>query len=179
NIPRGVSDADLALLDEARRVRFTGSDGTEQPLLTDFEHENLSIKRGNLTAKERGQIERHIVETWEILRTIPWPKNLRMIPNIAATHHEKLNRSGYPWKLGADEIPLGGKILAIADIFEALTAQDRPYKPPIPFDKTCAIIREEISQGKLDADVFEIFLKYRVYRQHLDAETGKIAILKK
>jgi HD-GYP domain-containing protein (c-di-GMP phosphodiesterase class II) len=179
NVPRGVSDADLTLLEEVRRVRFVDADGTEQPLLTDFEHENLAIRRGNLTPKERAQIERHIVETWEILRTIPWPKYLRRIPNMAATHHEKLDGSGYPWKFKADEIPLGGKILAIADIFEALTAQDRPYKPPIPFDKTCAIIRDEIAHGKLDGELFEIFLRHKVYRQHLNEETGKISIPKK
>lgn len=179
NVPRGVSEADLALLEEVRRVRFVDVDGTEQPLLTDLEHENLAIRRGNLTAKERAQIERHIVETWEILRTIPWPKYLRRIPNIAATHHEKLDGSGYPWKLKESEIPIGGKILAIADIFEALTAQDRPYKPPVPFDKTCAIIREEVASGKLDGELFEIFLKFKVYRQHLDVETGKISLPKR
>lgn len=179
NVPRGVSDADLELLEQVRRIRFVDVDGTEQPLLSDGEHENLAIRRGNLTPRERAQIERHIVETWEILRTIPWPKHLRKIPNVAATHHEKLDGSGYPWGLRGDEIPLGGKILAIADIFEALTAQDRPYKPPIPFDKACAIIREEVAKGKLDGELFEIFLKFKVYRHHLDTETGKIALPKR
>jgi response regulator RpfG family c-di-GMP phosphodiesterase len=176
NIPRGMKDEDLALLEEIRGRTFTDVDGKEQTLLTDFEYENLSVRRGNLTASERQQIENHIVETWDMLKTIPWPKYLRRIPNIASTHHEKLDGVGYPWKLEGDEIPLAGKILAVADIFEALTAQDRPYKPPIPIPRAIEIVRSEVEAGHLDKDIFDIFLKYKVYAEHLNEETGKIKL---
>lgn len=171
NIPRGFTEADQKVLDEIRAERFVDVDGQERPLLTDHEYENLAVARGNLTPAERRQIEHHIVDTWEILKRIPWPKDYVWVANIAACHHEKIDGSGYPWKLRGDEIPLGGQILAIVDIFEALTARDRPYKPPIPVDKAIAIIQQEVDRGALNPKLWKLFLDRKIYALFSD-ETG-------
>ncbi|HYF01367.1 MAG TPA: HD domain-containing phosphohydrolase [Planctomycetota bacterium] len=163
NIPRGLSPDDKALLEKIRAERFRDLDGQERPLLSDYEIENLAIERGNLTTLERRQIEQHIVDTWEILKRIPWPRDYRWVANLAACHHEKINGSGYPWKLKGDEIPVGGQILAIVDIFEALTAKDRPYKPAIPVDKAIAIVQAEVDRGALNAKLWKLFLDRRLY----------------
>jgi HD-GYP domain-containing protein (c-di-GMP phosphodiesterase class II) len=174
NIPRGLSDDDRKLLDEIRAEKFKDVDGQEKPLLSDFEFENLAIARGNLTGKERKAIEQHIVDTWEILKRIPWPKDFRSVANLAACHHEKIDGSGYPWKLKGDEIPLGGQILAIVDIFEALTAKDRPYKPAIPVDKAIAIVQAEVDRGALNAKLWKLFLDRRLQDLFV-SETGFVA----
>ena len=174
NIPRGLSPQDKARLDALRAVRFRDPDGEEEALLTDAEHENLAIARGNLTAAERKQIEQHIVDTWEILKRIPWPRHFRSVANIAACHHEKINGSGYPWKLRGDEIPFGGQILAIVDIYEALTAKDRPYKPPIPVEKALEIVQECVDRGDLNPKIWKLFLDRRIYDLFAD-ETGFVA----
>ncbi|MBI3855376.1 MAG: GAF domain-containing protein [Planctomycetes bacterium] len=171
NIPRGLSPEDKALLSEVAAEKFTDVDGAEKPLLSPRELENLGIERGNLTAGERKQIEQHIVDTWEILKRIPWPRDFRAVANIAACHHEKINGSGYPWKLKGDEVPLGGQILAIVDIFEALTAKDRPYKPAIPVDKAIAIVQDEVNRGALNAKLWQLFLDRKIYHIFVD-ETG-------
>jgi HD-GYP domain-containing protein (c-di-GMP phosphodiesterase class II) len=174
NIPsQKMPEEDLRALEEIRAFTFVDIDGIEKPLLSEFELENLSIRYGNLTASERKAIEKHVEETWEILKTIPWAKHLRRVPNIAGTHHEKTDGSGYPWKLKASEIPLGGKILGITDIFEALTAQDRPYKRPMLASEANQILSEMVGQGKLDRDLFELFVKHKLYSVHID-ENGRI-----
>jgi HD-GYP domain-containing protein (c-di-GMP phosphodiesterase class II) len=171
NIPRGLSPEDKKILGEILVEKFVDLDGQEKPLLTPYEYENLAIERGNLTASERKQIEQHIVDTWEILKRIPWPRDYRRVANIAACHHEKINGSGYPWKLKGDEVPLGGQILAIVDIFEALTAKDRPYKPAIPIDKAIQIVQDDVNRGALNDKLWKLFLDRKLYGLFSD-ETG-------
>ena len=171
NIPRGLTPDDKKLLGEMMAEQFIDVDGLSKPLLSPREYENLSIERGNLTVGERKQIEQHIVDTWEILKRIPWPRDFRAVANIAACHHEKINGSGYPWKLKGDEVPLGGQILAIVDIFEALTAKDRPYKPAIPIEKAIAIVQDEVNRGALNAKLWQLFLDKKLYTLFAD-ETG-------
>jgi HD-GYP domain-containing protein (c-di-GMP phosphodiesterase class II) len=171
NVPRGLSDEDRRKLDEIRAEKFIDIGGKEQPLLTDAEYENLSIVRGNLTGAERKQIEQHIVDTWEILKRIPWPRDFRSVASIAACHHEKIDGSGYPWKFQGNDIPMGGQILAIVDIYEALTAKDRPYKPAIPVDKAIAIIEQEVGRGTLNPKLWKLFLDRKIYNLFSN-ETG-------
>jgi HD-GYP domain-containing protein (c-di-GMP phosphodiesterase class II) len=90
------------------------------------------------------------------------------VANIAACHHEKINGSGYPWKLKGDEVPMGGQILAIVDIFEALTAKDRPYKPAIPIDKAIAILQDEVNRGALNPKLWQLFLDRQLYNLFAD-----------
>jgi hypothetical protein len=173
NIPRGLSDEDAKRLDEIRAATFVDVDGKERPLLTDLEWENLAIRRGNLTTSERKQIEQHIVGTWEILKRVPWPRQFAKVANIAACHHEKLNGSGYPWGFREHDIPFGGRILAIVDIFEALTAKDRPYKPAIPVDKAVAILDDECARGNIDKNLWGLF-KDRKLHSLFAGEGGKV-----
>ncbi len=163
NVPMGTTDEDVKALKEIASQTFVDPAGSSGPLLTPYELENLSIVRGNLTAGERKQIEQHIVDTWEILKRVPWPRYVRLVPNIAACHHEKVNGSGYPWGFKGDEIPLGGKILAIVDIYEALTAKDRPYKPAIPVDKALKILDDECARGNIDAKIYQLFKDRKIY----------------
>ncbi len=175
NIPRGMSDADTAFLKEARGVKFIDLDGEEKPLLSDFEVKSLGILRGNLTSEERGRIERHIVDTWELLKPIPWPKGLRWVPNIASCHHEKIDGSGYPWGLLGDEIPLEGRILALVDIFEALTAKDRSYKPAFSVERALEILQEEVDANHIDPGLFRLFREREIYKMFVD-QTGFVTI---
>jgi HD-GYP domain-containing protein (c-di-GMP phosphodiesterase class II) len=168
NVPRGLSPEDKKTLAEIAAEKFVDVDGVEKSLLTPYELENLSIERGNLTITERKQIEQHIVDTWEILKRIPWPRDYRAVANIAACHHEKINATGYPWKLKGDEIPLGGQILAIVDIFEALTAKDRPYKPAFPIDKAIGIVQDEVNRGALNPKLWQLFLDRQLYNLFAD-----------
>jgi HD-GYP domain-containing protein (c-di-GMP phosphodiesterase class II) len=170
NIPRPLAPEDKKALQELAAESFTDIDGKTAPLLSPYELENLSVERGNLTVGERKQIEQHIVDTWEILKRIPWPKDFRRVANIAACHHEKINGSGYPWKLKGDEIPLGGQILAIVDIFEALTAKDRPYKPAIPIEKATQILQEDVDRGALNPKLWKLFLDRKLYNLFSNAE---------
>ncbi|MFH1727021.1 MAG: HD domain-containing phosphohydrolase [Pseudomonadota bacterium] len=138
-------------------------DGLPLPYLTNEDAENLSIKAGTLNAEERKIIEGHMNHTIGILSTIPWPKELGKIPEIAGSHHERIDGSGYPNGLDASQIPLEGKILAVVDIFEAITAHDRPYKPPMPIAKALSILKMEAENNKLDKDIVNIFIEEKLY----------------
>ena len=140
-------------------------------MLDKFEYENLSIKRGNLTASERKEIELHVVHTWNILNGIKWNKSLKDVPLIAGSHHEKMNGKGYPKGLKGDEIPIQARILAILDIFEALTARDRPYKKPMSVERAIEILGKEVENNNLDKELFEIFMNekiFELYKEELD-----------
>ncbi|MFH1529355.1 MAG: HD domain-containing phosphohydrolase [Pseudomonadota bacterium] len=133
-------------------------DGVPLHALSPEEAEHLLIQRGNLTATERRQMDDHVVHTHAFLSTIPWPEELRRVPAIAAGHHEKLDGSGYPWGLKGEELLLQQQILAVADIAEALTAKDRPYRRPIPALRVAEILRDEAAGGKLSGPLVELFL---------------------
>lgn len=147
---------------------------TSLKLLTEDELYNLSIRKGNLTPEERKIIENHVTVTYKMLSKLPFPKKWRNVPKIAASHHEKLNGKGYPWGLKGDEIPLQARIMALADIFEALTASDRPYKPPKKLSEVIKILNFMVKDGELDGDLVEFFLKEKMHieyaRQHLKPE---------
>jgi hypothetical protein len=123
------------------------------PLLTEDETVNLSIRRGSLNNAERAEIERHVVRSYEFVRRIPWPREFEGIPGYIKSHHEMLDGSGYPDHLSGGAIPLQGRILAVVDIYDALTASDRPYKKAVPPEKAMAILEEEAKRGKLDPDL--------------------------
>ncbi len=178
NIPvERLTDDDVKLLDEIKAATFVDADGKERPLISEAEHENLIIRRGNLTTVERKAIEQHIVDTWEILKQVPWPRQFSRVANLAACHHEKNNGSGYPWGFKAEHIPLGGRILAMVDIFEALTAKDRPYKKAMPIEKALAIVEEEVNRGALDKEIFALFKERQLYGLFA-GESGFIGNLK-
>ncbi len=156
-------DVVVADLQQLAKYNYIDLDGNFQPLLTTEEIEQLLIPRGTLTLAERLIIESHVSHTYDFLCKIPWTKQLQNVPQIAGAHHEKLDGSGYPNRLSAAEIPIQSQIMAIADIYDALTASDRPYKPKLPLDRTLAILNQEAGAGKLNADLLALFEQRQVY----------------
>lgn len=131
--------------------------------LDDCEYEHLAVQRGNLTPSEWEHMQSHVTKSQQLLGRIPWPEHLARVPEIAYCHHEKLNGQGYPRGLRAEQIPLESQIVTVADIYDALTAHDRPYKPPMPHDRAASILKEQASQNFLNPDVVDLFLGQRVY----------------
>lgn len=136
-------------------------------LLNDADFLSLSISKGSLTNTERLEIQSHVVHTQKFLERIPWTDELAGIPSIAGAHHEKLDGTGYPSGLQNHEIPMPSKIMAIADIFDALTATDRPYKKAVGLELSLDILSQEANQGKLDKDILQTFIESKVYQQVL------------
>ncbi len=141
-----------------------GTDLTEvSPILKPEEMSRLLTERGSLSLEERTEIEKHVSHTYRFLSKIPWTPELRQVPEIAHAHHEKLDGSGYPGRLHSGSIPLPSQIMAICDIYDALTARDRPYKKAVPVEKALDIIAADVKGGKLNADLFRIFVDSRIY----------------
>ncbi|MBV1911109.1 MAG: GAF domain-containing protein [Kangiellaceae bacterium] len=135
-----------------------------QRLISDSDFLSLSISKGSLTARERNEIQSHVVHTQEFLARIPWTEEFSAIPSIAGAHHEKLDGTGYPAGLTETQIPLPSKIMAIADIFDALTAQDRPYKKAIKYDIALDILQDEANNGKIDGAMLDTFIESKIYK---------------
>ncbi len=150
------------LLDLGQKI--VQDDGLTTPLLNPQEVQMLSIARGSLSEQERQEIESHVTHTYNFLSRIPWAPHLREVPQIAYAHHEKLDGTGYPRRLPAEHIPLPSKIMAISDIYDALTAWDRPYKKAVPQEKALSILEEEVKNGKLDAELFRLFVDAEIYK---------------
>ena len=123
----------------------------------------LSISKGNLDEEERLAIQRHVAHTYDFLRQIPWTRNLSGVPAIAFGHHEKLDGSGYPRGAQGDEIPIQTRMMTISDIYDALTAADRSYKPAVAPERALDILASEVRAGMLDAELFQVFTEARVY----------------
>jgi len=148
--------------------RWTDVDGKDAPFLTENEVLNLSIARGTLTDEERKIINDHIVVTIEMLQRLPFPKNLRRVPEYAGGHHEKMDGTGYPYGLKREQLSLPARIMAIADIFEALTAADRPYKSAKTLSESIRIMSFMKKDNHIDPDLFELFLRSGVYRTYAE-----------
>ncbi len=125
---------------------------------------SLSISKGSLTEKERSEIQSHVTHTQKFLERIPWTDELAGIPKIAGAHHEKLDGSGYPFGLKHTQIPLPSKIMTIADIYDALTAQDRPYKKALSIEIALDILNDEAKKGKIDKSLLNTFIQSKVYK---------------
>jgi len=146
----------------ARTWRDAG--GRATPLLSEEEVYNLCIDRGTLTAEERKVITDHMEITIEMLEQLPFPRSLRRVPEFAGLHHEKMDGTGYPRGLRREQMSVPARIMAIADIFEALTAADRPYKQPKTLSESVRIMGFMRKDGHIDPDLFELFLESGVYR---------------
>jgi hypothetical protein len=136
-----------------------------QPYLTDDEVRFLTIRKGSLDEQERLEIESHVSHTYRFLLQIPWTKELQAVPQIAYGHHEKLDGGGYPRRIQGDQIPIQTRMMTIADIFDALTAADRPYKRAVPVARALDIIAEEVRAGMLDGELFRLFAEARVFER--------------
>lgn len=144
-------------------TRTWTADGQTLPLLTENELDNLTIQRGTLTEAEREIINKHALVTHKMLSKLPFPRQLRNVARYAAAHHEKLDGTGYPFGLKGEEIPLQARIMALADIFEALTAKDRPYRVGKTLAEALKIMSFMAKDGHLDKDLFDLFLKEKIY----------------
>jgi HD-GYP domain-containing protein (c-di-GMP phosphodiesterase class II) len=136
---------------------------TTTPLLTATELASLLVPSGNLTATEYAEMQGHALQTLKILEKIPFSKPLARVPHFAACHHERLDGTGYPFHLTAAELPYQVRILAIADVFDALTARDRPYRDAASLSNALSVLQQEARRGKLDRDLVELFITQRVY----------------
>jgi HD-GYP domain-containing protein (c-di-GMP phosphodiesterase class II) len=152
------------LLDIAKHL-FPDRQGVEVPYLMPEEVGLLSIPKGSLNAAERLEIESHVVHTYNFLSQIPWTSDLKRVPEIARAHHEKLNGTGYPYKLQSDQIPLPTKMMTICDIFDALTASDRPYKRAVAVDRALGILDDCVRAKEIDPELFRLFREARVYER--------------
>jgi len=143
---------------------FEDPSGPTEPLLTQDELQLLSINKGSLDPYERMQIESHVIHSFRFLSQIPWTKELRRIPEIARAHHEKLDGSGYPYHMKAEDIPFQSKMMTVSDIFDALTAHDRPYKKAVPIERALTIIGDEVKSQLLDPLLFKLFVDAKIYQ---------------
>ena len=163
--PTVLPEGNFEKLLEIAARNYLDFDGGQKPLLTGDEVRLLSIRKGSLDDRERVQIESHVVHTFNFLQQIPWTKEIRNVPDIARGHHEKLNGLGYPYKLSAAEIPMQTRMMTISDIFDALSATDRPYKKAVNLEKALDILRFSVKDGELDPELYKIFLDAKVYER--------------
>jgi HD-GYP domain-containing protein (c-di-GMP phosphodiesterase class II) len=159
----GMSAADQDRVREIARRRWTGPDGQERNLLDEEEIRNLTVRFGTLTDEERKIINNHIWVTIRMLESLPWPKHLKNVPEYAGGHHERMDGKGYPRGLAGDEMSVQARIMAIADIFEALTAADRPYKKGKTLSESLGILGKFALNGHIDPNLFDIFVREKVY----------------
>ena len=161
--------------DDQQRVRDIGNrrkwrnvDGVETEFLTADEIDNLTIRAGTLTMKERDVINPHIVATIKMLEQLPWPRHLTKVPEYAGGHHERMDGKGYPKGLTREQMSLQARMMGIADIFEALTARDRPYKPGMKLSQAMGIMANFKKNGHIDPDLFDVFVRQGVYRRYAE-----------
>ncbi len=145
-----------------------GIGGLTHTFLSDDERDNLSIRAGTLTPGERSIINHHIVTTINMLESLPWPAHLKNVPEYAGGHHERMDGKGYPKGLKRDEMSVQARIMGIADVFEALTAKDRPYKPGKPLSESLQIMGKFVLNGHLDPDLFQIFVREKVWLKYAE-----------
>ncbi|MEC9018812.1 MAG: HD domain-containing phosphohydrolase [Nitrospinota bacterium] len=159
-----LEDETLDRLKEISQRTYLDNEGIEQPFLTEDELLNLSIRRGSITEAERKKMQDHAAVTLRMLKQIPFTKKLKNIPNFAGAHHEFINGNGYPLGLKGDQIPFEGRLMAVTDIAEALTASDRPYKKAMPLETVYRILRSMSEKGELDNDLVELFIGKEIYK---------------
>jgi len=150
------------------RYTFSDPDGTKQHFLTNSELKYLSVARGTITDDERIMINSHVNTTSMMLETLHYPKTLRDVPRFARVHHERMDGRGYPNGLSGNQIPIEGRMIAIADIFEALTAHDRPYKRKYTLSEALRILGSMKEDGHIDPDLFNLFVREKLYMKYAE-----------
>jgi len=165
-----------ALTDEIKRIanyQWTDQHGNLQPLINDNELMNLCIKKGTLNDEEREIINHHIVMTQNMLEALPFPRHLKNVPEIAGSHHERMDGKGYPHGIKAGTLSLQARLMCIADVFEALTATDRPYKKPMKLSTVLTILGKMTQESHLDPDIFQVFIREKVYLTYAERYLNK------
>jgi HD-GYP domain-containing protein (c-di-GMP phosphodiesterase class II) len=169
-----MQDADIARVQQIAGYQWRNLQGVQASFLSADEVENLTIRKGTLTAAEREIINHHINVTIKMLEALPWPNHLKRVPEYAGGHHERMDGKGYPKGLTREQMPVQARIMGIADIFEALTAKDRPYKEGKTLTESLTILGKFKENGHIDPDLFDVFIREKVYlayaRQFLKPE---------
>jgi len=165
NEPDCQLDELIEVLADYEGYRFENVDHEPQLLMQPFEFSALCGAHGTLNAAERKEIETHVSHTFIFLSLIPWTSRLAGIPDIAHAHHERMDGSGYPRGLAHEAIPLPAKIMAIADVYDALTAGDRPYRQGLNSELALDLIESEVKKGKLDENLFQVFVESKIYQR--------------
>ena len=163
NEPTVMSSGDFARIEAVAKETYVDLRGEMRTLLDEEDVTCLKVKQGSLTPQEFDEIRSHVSHTFKFLSQIPWGKALRRVPSIAGAHHERLNGTGYPNRLRAEEIPVQSKIMSIADIYDALTASDRPYKKAVPHERAIDILDYSVKDGHLDGELTRIFKDARIW----------------
>jgi len=160
-----LPDPDLDALRAVAAHTYSDEKGIEHPWLTDHELDCLTIRKGTLTSNERSIMEGHVTVTSHILRHVSFPDEYEQVPEWASAHHELLNGNGYPHHRSGEEIPREVRLLTILDVFDALTARDRPYKPPMPVEKALSVLRSMADEGSLDKEILALFEQSRAWEE--------------
>lgn len=161
-----TTDADLMRIQSLAEKSWVDHQGTRQSLLSDDEQMNLSIRRGTLNPDERQTMNDHMVATLDMLEQLPFPKHLRRVPEYAGCHHERMDGKGYPRGLTRDQMSIPARVMGVADVFEALTAKERPYKEPMKLSQALMIMGRMVEDKHLDPDLFAVFVEARVYERY-------------
>ena len=165
NEPTVMAEDTASRIKHLALTSFVDHLGESQTVITPDEARMLSIARGSLTPEEFQQIQSHVVHTFQFLSQIPWTRELRLVPEIARSHHEKMNGTGYPNRITNGEIPIQSRMMTISDIFDALTASDRPYKSAVPVPKALDILGFERKSGAIDPDLLELFVALKPWER--------------
>jgi HD-GYP domain-containing protein (c-di-GMP phosphodiesterase class II) len=174
NEPKLVPVDEERILQEIAGATFRDWKGGEIPYIEPEELHFLSIPRGSLDPGEREQIQSHVMYTYDFLRQIPWTEDLARVVDIAFAHHEALDGTGYPRGISGDQIPLQTRMMTVSDVFDALTASDRPYKKAIPAEDALDILRTEAGASRLDSAVVQVLVESRVYERILREDWRKL-----
>jgi len=164
NEPTVLPEGEFSHLLDISKQTYADPRGVERTFLLPHEVRFLSIPKGSLDQDERLQIESHVVHTFNFLNQIPWTKEIKGIPAIARAHHEKLNGRGYPFKLKAEDIPFQSKMMTVSDIFDALSASDRPYKRALPVEKALDILKMGVRDSELDPLLLDLFIDAKIFQ---------------
>jgi HD-GYP domain-containing protein (c-di-GMP phosphodiesterase class II) len=173
NEPTVLPFGNFEELREINRRNYIDFDGVERRLLRDDELRFLMVRQGNLDDNERREIESHVTHTFRFLSQIPWTRELNRIPAIAYGHHERLNGAGYPRQVMGEDIPVQTRMMTISDVFDALTATDRPYKRAVPWDRALDILADEAKEGMLDGHLLQTFIEARIFELVRDLAPGR------
>jgi HD-GYP domain-containing protein (c-di-GMP phosphodiesterase class II) len=163
NEPSVLPEDKASMLEFLSQQTYYDMAGRPHMMLDPQEFRFLSIRKGTLDPQERLEMESHVTHSFHFLSKIPWTPLMRGVPEIAYGHHEKLDGTGYPRGLSGDQIPIQARMMTISDIYDALTAQDRPYKRAVPAAKAIDILKTEAGEGKLDSELLDVFIAKRVY----------------
>jgi len=168
-----LANEDIECIEEIAKRTYDNPENKTVNLLSEKEIENLQIRRGTLSIREREIINNHVSVTIKMLKSLPYPKHLARVPEFAGGHHERMDGTGYPNKLTRDQMSVQARMIAIADVFEALTASDRPYKKAMPLSQALKILGQMKLDNHVDADLFDIFMHDKIYLDYANKHLGK------